>query len=572
VVHLVKKNIKSNVYLYLEHREWVNGKSIRAWSIYLGPENRIIQQANEAKEKIDLFNVDWQIEIHDFGLPTVLMNLMSRLDLINIVDKATSKRDQGLSVGQYLAISVLNRCIQPCSKQQLRNWFQSSYLQKFFPPIDTYLDSMAYVNHFEYLDDKAIGTIESQLNRKLLDEFNVRMDQVMFDPTNYYTYIMPKNDSQMLPRHGHSKENRMALNIVGISLFCSSDYGIPIMHKVYPGNIRDVTQFKTEFPRFTDRLSDLEVPTEKVFLVFDKGNISEDVFDQIKTSNINWICSVRPSTQKDLQDLIDTDFESGMVTFTNGSSVGILEFDRDLHGNKGRLIAVHNANTQKRSEINLRAKVDGKIREIKSWFIEPHQFKKVKRSRLNYKKWLERDNVIGKVESMIGSKKFRNLIEYEVTGNVSELKLKFWKDEDAIKEAVRRLGKSFIMTNNKALSGKEIVWMYLQQYTIENSFKYLKNPHTLSVRPMYHFKDISIRGHVLSCIIGLMLLRLLTREVNTVFNLEISQQRILERLKEIQIARATFENRREFKETVVKHSRGAHTLFKKFKLDVILKN
>ncbi len=85
------------------------------------------------------------------------------------------------------------------------------------------------------------------------------MDQVMFDPTNYYTYINPKNDMQLLPRHGHSKESRHTLNLVGVSLFCSSDYGIPIMHKVYPGNIRDVTQFKTEFPRFIDRLSDMKV-------------------------------------------------------------------------------------------------------------------------------------------------------------------------------------------------------------------------------------------------------------------------------------------------------------------------
>lgn len=571
MVHLVKKTISSNDYLYLEHRKWEDGKSKRDWSIYLGPETKIIEKGRDVKKQIDLFHADWTIELYDFGLPVVLMKIMERLDLINIIDRATNKRDQGLSVGQYMAIAVLNRCVQPCSKNQIKSWFESTYLKKFFPPIETYLDSMAYTNHFEYIDEEAIETIQVELLQKLIDEFGIKTDQIMFDPTNYYTYINPKDETQLLPRHGKSKENRHTLNLVGMSLFCTDDYGIPLLHNVYPGNIRDVTQFKQEFPRLLERLTEIDKSPENVILVFDKGNVSKEIFEYIQASGIRWIATVRPSTQSDYHHLTTDDFENDMVTFPNGKKAGLLEYDAELHDNDTRLIVVYNPNTKKWNEENLRRKIDKKVNEIQEYFIEPTQFKNVKRPRLNHKMWKNKERVIEKVKSLIGTGKYESLINFEVTGEDGDLDLKFWKNDEAIEEHVKTLGKSYVMTNDKKMSKKDVEWTHRQQYTIENSFKYLKDPHTISVRPIHHSKDTSIRGHILSCVIGLMLLRLMTREVNTKFELEMSQFKILDCLKEIQIARVILEGREEIKETVIKHSKDAGKLFKKFKLKEMMK-
>ncbi len=80
-------------------------------------------------EKLDII-------YYDYGLPVALMTIAEKLDLIGIIDRATSKRQQGLSVGQYVAIASLNRCIKPLSKHQLLNWFYTTYLQHFFPKIE----------------------------------------------------------------------------------------------------------------------------------------------------------------------------------------------------------------------------------------------------------------------------------------------------------------------------------------------------------------------------------------------------------------------------------------------------
>jgi hypothetical protein len=59
--HLVKKTIKGKIYLYLEERTWIEGKSKRTSSIYLGSENKI-HQLNAIS-----FPENLQYESIDFG-------------------------------------------------------------------------------------------------------------------------------------------------------------------------------------------------------------------------------------------------------------------------------------------------------------------------------------------------------------------------------------------------------------------------------------------------------------------------------------------------------------------------
>ena len=206
------------------------------------------------------------------------------MKFIETINSVTEKRDQGMSVGEYLLIASLNRCIQPVSKSNLRNWMNQSYLKINFEHIDTYLDSNAYTNHFRYFTRENIERIEKKIMKRLISEFQIDLSNIFYDPTNYYTYINP--DKQLLPRHGKSKEGRNILNIVGLSIYCTSDGGVPILHQTYPGNTMDAKLFKTEFPRFIETLNSLDMHDSKIILVFDEGNLSDEVFLEIQKSNV----------------------------------------------------------------------------------------------------------------------------------------------------------------------------------------------------------------------------------------------------------------------------------------------
>lgn len=551
MVYLVKKTIKGKKYLYLEHGARVNGKPRRVFSIYLGPEENIQSKQLEIKQILD---GNYDINTYDFGLPVALMQISERLDLINIIDKVTGKREQGLSVGQYTGIATLNRCIQPISKSKLKEWFYNTYLFNFFPTIDTYLNSMAYSNHFRYLTAENINKIELEIVKKLKTEFKLEMKHIMYDPTNFHTFINPTN--QELPRHGHSKQGRKTLNIVNVSVFNTHDGGIPFMHQTYPGNIHDATHFKSSFPKFMQRLNKLGIKSNEITLVFDKGNISQEVFEEIDETGIYWITSIRSSSHKDLYQLLPKNFKKDKLP--NKKEIGVLEFTRKMHKKDRRLIVIFNPRRSKWSKKNFLKKLKLKYEELIAF----------RDNNLNFKKWRSSEKVIKKVKLML--KSYSKYFEIEISGDFAQLTMSIRRNKVNIQNHLLSLGKGYYMTNHKDLSGHEVIWTYRQQYMIEKLFNYLKNPDMTRIMPMYHSKDDSIRGHIFTCVLGVLLLTLLQREVKRKYP-ELSIDKIIDLLSQIKVAEINFKNGKKGQRSFTAISEDTKKLMKFLDLEKHLK-
>ena len=82
----------------------------------------------------------------------------------------------------------------------------------------------------------AIQAIERDLVAALVRDFQVDLRQVLFDATNFFTFIDTFNDKSTLAQRGHSKEGRASLRIVGLALLVSADSHLPLLHSTYPGN------------------------------------------------------------------------------------------------------------------------------------------------------------------------------------------------------------------------------------------------------------------------------------------------------------------------------------------------
>ena len=77
--------------------------------------------------------------------------------------------------------------------------------------------------------------------------------------------------------------------------------------------------------------------------------------------------------------------------------------------------------------------------------------------------------------------------------------LEISKNPEALQKTTLTFGKSFLMTSREDPKAEDVVWIYRQQYLVESAFKWLKNSEFLSIRPMYHHVDSSIRGNVFTC-------------------------------------------------------------------------
>jgi len=184
-VSLHKKMIRGRPYWYARECQRVDGEPKIVWQKYLGKAEDIAaamgapSQVPEPKE----------IVLSDFAAPAALYDLTQKLDLIPTIDRHAGKRNQGVSVGTYMALAAINRCLAPTSKAAMAEWYQGSVLRRLLPVRSNLLSSQRFWDHMSYLDADKISAIEQDLTRTLIDRFQVGLSCLLYDTTNFYTFI-----------------------------------------------------------------------------------------------------------------------------------------------------------------------------------------------------------------------------------------------------------------------------------------------------------------------------------------------------------------------------------------------
>jgi transposase len=497
------------------------------------------------------------IKITDFGLPVALMQIVEKLDLITAINRYSPKRNQGLSLGHYIALDALNRCIKPKAKENFLGWFQTTFLQQMFPAITTYLDAAAYTNHYAYLTDRIIQQIQAEINLQLVAKFNINMKQLIYDPTNFYTFMNPDGDD-CLAKHGHSKENRATLNIIGLALICTKDGGIPILYDVYSGNLQDSTVFQAEVPTIIKQIQALDQDETKTTLTFDKGNNSDTIFAQFDAAQITFIASIRPSMLKQYDDVKAEDFPR--FTLPNGKPVGIKDEHGVLYGKDRRILVLFNPEQMEWSGNTFYRKLKADVNEVEEFFHFKH--------RLNKGKWRTVDNVQKKITEIVGPAHLPYL-RIKITDNEKEIQFQIAINEEQINEHVASLGKSYLITNDFSASAVDLIATFRQQITIERAFSYLKSPDLVPVRPIFDSNDQSIQGHLFSSVLGLLILMLLTREVQSKYP-EMSVEQVHNNLSQVQLASVITEGTTRPLRSLVEMSEDARKLVDYLKLEALL--
>jgi len=131
MARLEKKQINGKTYYYCTEWAWVNGKSKRLWQKYLGKLQDIVAAVEGAGTS------PVYAEVFEWGLPAALWIESNTAKIIETIDNACSKREQGLSTGEYLTIAAINRAMSPASKRSMWDWFSKTTLIRYLPQAST---------------------------------------------------------------------------------------------------------------------------------------------------------------------------------------------------------------------------------------------------------------------------------------------------------------------------------------------------------------------------------------------------------------------------------------------------
>jgi hypothetical protein len=109
---ILKKTIHGHVSYYARECRRVEGKPRIVWQKYLGRAEDLIAAAT--RSPADAPAQPCEASVTEFGASAALFDLARRLRLVEHIDRHVPKtRAAGPSVGTYLLVAALNRCLAP---------------------------------------------------------------------------------------------------------------------------------------------------------------------------------------------------------------------------------------------------------------------------------------------------------------------------------------------------------------------------------------------------------------------------------------------------------------------------
>ena len=498
-VSLHKKKVRGNIYWYARECQRVNGKPKIVWQKYLGRAEDIVSAAGAPSKP----PAPREVVLADFAAPAALYDLIQQLDLIATIDRHAGKRAQGVSVGTYIALAAVNRCVAPTSKARMADWYGSTVLRRLLPVPLNLLTSQRFWDHMNYLDADKIADIEQDLTRRLIDQFQIEMSCLFYDTTNFYTFIDSFNEAPSLAQRGKSKEKRTDLRIVGLALLVTKDFHIPLFHQVYPGNIHDSTSFASVTETLVARFRLFSQNVDQITLVYDKGNNSADNQKSLDAGPYHFVGSLSPSQHPDLLRIRKSRFRA-----LEGADLdGVLAYRtrKNVLGADRLIVVTYNPElflAQSATILREIRKRTGKLKELQAQLAHPPA--KGKRPTV--------ESVQKRADEILSGRHMKDLIDLTVTDQDGRPRLHYRVDQAAWNRLQNTLlGKNILFTDQESWDDQAIVRAYRGQFHVEDSFKTMKNPHFVSWRPLGHWTDQKIRVHAFYCVLALLLSSLLLR-------------------------------------------------------------
>ena len=284
IIHKMKKG---RFYSYAVESARVAGKPRIVWQKYLGTVDAIVARAEESKPPKPKEAV-----LFEAGGVAGLLRIAQRLGLLDLVNAHAPKRDQGPSVGHYIVLAALNRALSPCSKLAIGDWYEQTVLRRRWRFEQKAFSSQRFWDHMSLVSEEAIEAIQTELAARVRREFGLDPEVLLYDTTNFFTFLATSNDRCTVAQRGHSKAKRHDLRQVGLALLVTRDFQIPVFHKVYDGNVPDVRLFPALAAQLIARHRAACGAQSQATLVFDKGTVSDDAMEQLVLAGQPFVAAV----------------------------------------------------------------------------------------------------------------------------------------------------------------------------------------------------------------------------------------------------------------------------------------
>ena len=487
----------------------VNGKPRTIILEYLGT-------AESLQERLKS-NSQVALKSYSHGANAALLQIATDLGIEKIINRHISKRRQkrdGLSVGTSIVLAAIGRACEPTSKRGWYNWCKGTSLEYQLGKDLSALDSQHFWDQMNAIPEDKISTIEKEIVGSLLKQSPIDLRQLYFDTTNFFTFIDSNNTRTDLAKRGRNKQKRFDLRQFGLALLINRHDQLPLFHKIYEGNKNDITVFKETILELIKRMTEISSHINEVTLIFDKGNNSKDNFKAMDDMvNVHYVGALSPYHFK---LLIEQAAHSGKETYRT----------QYLVWGQERTCVVFLSEEFRSSQVH------GITQHLEKATKELITLQQRKRE-------IPKDLLKTKIDAILHGQFLDQIIQYEI----SDKGFSFWSDPTAFKQLYDSiLGRQILVTNRASWSTEEIIDAFNQKAKVEYSFRNLKNPDHLALRPQFHWTDQKLRVHALLCVLAYLLTMLLFKKAKEVAHYPHDVDALLNDLQFVRLAAVKHSN------------------------------
>jgi hypothetical protein len=462
----ITTNKQGQAYYHLVESYRENGKVLQRRLLSLGKvgEDRLddlIAAIGKHKDVISTLEAAKSVAVNDtyiLGPLLILQHLFDRFGITDLLNKIVGRHPR-LEFNFYRIIFTLIACrfINPSSKLKVFEHWQD----ELYPELLSGKDELHHFYRALDLLSHHKDDVEHDLYWHERDLLNMSVDVVLYDLTTL-RFESTREDIGTLRRFGYSKENRSDCTQVILGLLVDTD-GIPLGFEVHPGNTFEGHTLAGIVTRMREKFK-----VRRFIFVADRGLFSADNLKHIRKD-----CGTSPHEKGEfIVGMKLGVFKNRHDEFYDRSHFTVLNDDLEIYE------TTHEGDRLIITWSRARAERDRKTRENILEKIE----KKLKNPKVDGKAFVSNTN-------------YRKY----VTGlNKGSPQL----NKKAVSREVLRDGFFGVITNvtKEAMSAAEIISAYKHLWIIEDAFGEIKG--TLKTRPIFHWTDERIIGHLTLCFLA----------------------------------------------------------------------
>lgn len=526
-MHLVAKTVKGHVYYYLVEKERRGVRVVTTRTIYIGDWRKLAELVQQSAAAV----LPTSFAAQSVGAALALATIAQDLGIEELIDEVCPVRTGAAPVGRRMVLASIHRLLAPRGKNALCNLaakYQGSVLAELLPVAEGALDDRRMGEMLASLSTKQVECIEAVVVERLVQREGVNTEALAFDCTNFDSFAGAKSRSRLL-RRGHNKSGR-PLRALGLGLLATHD-GMPLLTFAYPGNENDVTSFARFLKALDRRRASLDLALETT-VAADGGNISKQLLLRLERKPRHYVMRLPPRHLGELKRSKRTD-----LLPLQGSLKGKVWADkqvRSVYGVDRCVVDTYSKRMHQRQLPGLerdRAHARAALKELQR-LLEKQRLGK------RHAKPLTLKAIRRRVELALSREHMKALFHVQVAKGALAPTLTFSEsapERQRLDDFV--LGRSLLVTDRADWTPEQVVLASRVQSSNENIFRDLKDPGGVSMLPLRHRNDPTLRAHALVVVLGLMLARVLQRRVRKAGVKAPSLKSVVDPLKSIERAR-----------------------------------